>query len=115
MFKKFLQDDFYHPNFHNSSNSDDDLLTHKIRILPSIGHQAGLNKTDFDISLDENLDGWFVKIHETFRQYKKCPQLSNLLQKFYEISPNPYLNGLKFFANCPDNNSPKQNSFSYTG
>lgn len=99
----------------NLSGFDDDLLTSKIRIVPSIGHQAGLNKTDFDISLDENLEKWFERIHETYRLYKKCPTLTNLIQQFYEISHNPYLNGLKFFANCPDHNSPKSNSFSYTG
>lgn len=29
-----------------------------VKIIPKLGYQAGLNKSDFDISLDTNADGW---------------------------------------------------------
>jgi 3'-5' exonuclease len=45
---------------------------------------------------------------------KKSPVLSNFIQKFYISSPNPFIYGLKFFANANDHPNPKNNSFAYT-
>lgn len=40
--------------------------------------------------------------------------LSNVIQQFYKSSPNPFVHGLKFFANATDHPNPKANSFAYT-
>lgn len=39
--------------------------------------------------------------------------LSNLMQQFYNSSPNPFVYGLKFFANANDHPNPKSNSFAF--
>ena len=44
---------------------------------------------------------------------KKSPILSNLLQQYYQVSSNPFIYGLKFFANAPDATNPKSNSLSF--
>lgn len=41
-----------------------------IKIIPSIGVQAGLNKTNFDIQLEVNAQQWFDQIHQCWRQCK---------------------------------------------
>lgn len=45
---------------------------------------------------------------------KKSPVLSNVVQQFYNSSPNPFVYGLKFFANASDHSTPKSSSFAYT-
>ncbi|CAO1409572.1 unnamed protein product [Diamesa hyperborea] len=89
-------------------------LDHKIKIIPNCGFEAGLFKNNFDITLDEHSQEWFNKIHEYWKQYKKCPILAHTLQSFYTTSSNPFVHALKFFANCSDYPNPKSNSFSYT-
>lgn len=42
-----------HPPTMNISQFGDE-----VKIIPKLGYQAGLNKSDFDISLDTNADGW---------------------------------------------------------
>lgn len=41
-----------------------------IKIIPKLGVEAGLNKSDFDIQLDENAQQWFDQIHQYWRQCK---------------------------------------------
>lgn len=41
-----------------------------IKIIPKLGFQAGLNKSDFDIQLEANAQQWFDKIHNYWRQCK---------------------------------------------
>lgn len=41
-----------------------------IKIIPKIGVGAGLNKTNFDISLDVNAQQWFDHIHQYWKQCK---------------------------------------------
>lgn len=103
-----------------------------IKIIPQLGVEAGINKSNFDIQLDSNAQQWFDKIHQYWRQckapsnnfvvflmfsfvsVKKSPVLTNVIQQFYNSSPNPFVQGLKFFANANDHPSPKSNSFAYT-
>lgn len=33
-------------------------MNENIKIIPKLGHQAGLNKCDFDTSLDKNAENW---------------------------------------------------------
>lgn len=42
-----------------------------IKIIPKLGFQAGLNKSDFDIQLEPNAQQWFDKIHNYWRQCKR--------------------------------------------
>lgn len=35
-------------------------MSENIKIIPQLGHQAGLNKQDFDTTLDKNAENWFV-------------------------------------------------------
>lgn len=51
---------------------------------------------------------WFLVV------VKKSPLLSNVIQQFYSSSPNPFVYGLKFFANANDHPTPKSNSFAFT-
>lgn len=39
-----------------------------IKVIPKLGSAAGLNKSDFDIQLDENAQKWFDQIHQYWRQ-----------------------------------------------
>lgn len=39
-----------------------------IKIIPKLGFEAGLNKSDFDIHLDPNAQQWFDQIHQYWRQ-----------------------------------------------
>ena len=124
---------YSHPQPRSSQSSHQQQSGIKI-ILP-IGQQAGLNKTNFDIRLDPNSQQWFDSIHKYWRQckrrfeiesiaifshfsfcfaVKKSPVLSNIIQQFYHSSPNPFVNGLMFFANATDHPNPKNNSFAYT-
>lgn len=41
-----------------------------IKIIPKLGFEAGLNKSDFDIQLDDNAQQWFDQIHQYWRQCK---------------------------------------------
>lgn len=54
-----------------------------------------------------------LKFH-LFFVVKKSPVLSNVIQQFYHSCPNPFVHGLKFFANANDHPNPKSNSFAYT-
>lgn len=49
---------------------EESLQSAKIRILPHMGVRAGLNKQDFDISLDEISSSWFQKTNEIYRTCK---------------------------------------------
>lgn len=40
-----------------------------IKIIPKLGVEAGINKSHFDISLDENAQKWFDQI---FQYWKQC-------------------------------------------
>lgn len=40
-----------------------------IKVIPRIGVRAGINKNDFDITLDENSQQWFDRI---FQYWKQC-------------------------------------------
>lgn len=104
-----------------------------VKIIPKLGVEAGINKSNFDIHLDVNSQAWFDRIHQYWRQCKlivkqielqsllalcfsdkKSPVLSNVIMQFYSSSPNPFVWGLKFFANATDHPNPKNNSFAYT-
>lgn len=39
-----------------------------IKIIPRLGVEAGLNKSDFDIQLDANAQKWFDQIFQYWRQ-----------------------------------------------
>lgn len=42
----------------------------KIKLIKPLGSQAGLNGSDFDISLDNNSQQWFNQINQYWRQCK---------------------------------------------
>ncbi|KAG5683881.1 hypothetical protein PVAND_013142 [Polypedilum vanderplanki] len=85
-----------------------------IKVLKPLGVNCGLNKCDFDISLDDNSQQWFNQIYQYWKQYKKSPMLSAVIQQFFGSVSNPYLYALKFFANANDHVNPKANSFAYS-
>ena len=58
---------------------------------------------------------YWTRIYKVFTILdKKSPILSALLQKYFQVSANPFIYGLKFFANAPDATNPKSNSLSFT-
>jgi hypothetical protein len=113
-----------------------------IKVIKPLGVSCGLNKRDFDITLDENSQQWFNQIYQYWKQCKslylpintqfneiffsllpafrfsntdkKSQMLSGVIQQFYGSVSNPYLYALKFFANTNDHVNPKANSFAYT-
>lgn len=42
-----------------------------VKIIPKLGIEAGMNKSDFDIHLDVNSQAWFDRIYEYWRQCKR--------------------------------------------
>lgn len=49
-------EEFVRPNRSKSEISQ--IVGGDVKIIPKLGFQAGLNKSDFDISLDTNADNW---------------------------------------------------------
>lgn len=52
-------DEFSRP--HRSKQNDfnfSQILGDEVKIIPKLGFQAGLNKNDFDITLDTNAENW---------------------------------------------------------
>ena len=45
----------------------------KIKLIKPLGSEAGLNKVDFDISLDNNSQQWFDQIYQYWKQCKFYP------------------------------------------
>ena len=41
-----------------------------IKIIPKLGVEAGINKSHFNIGLDENAQKWFDQIHQIWKQCK---------------------------------------------
>jgi hypothetical protein len=41
-----------------------------IKVIKPLGMSCGLNKCDFDISLDDNSQQWFNQIHQYWKQCK---------------------------------------------
>lgn len=141
LFEEEDADDYFEysrPQGHSNASPSSSQLHHQqqnagIKIIKPIGHEAGLQKSNFDIRLDTNAQQWFDKIHQYWRQckcfviedfrlvlkfhfivVKKSPVLSNVIQQFYHSSPNPFVHALMFFANATDHPNPKNNSFAYT-
>lgn len=46
-----------------------------IKIIPKLGFQAGLNKSEFNTNLDENAQKWFDQI---FKYWKQCELSLNI-------------------------------------
>jgi hypothetical protein len=45
-------------NRKNHGSTSENRMNENIKIIPKLGHQAGLNKCDFDTSLDKNAENW---------------------------------------------------------
>lgn len=46
-----------------------------VKIIPKLGVNSGINKSDFNINLDENAQKWFDQISQLWKQCK--PLISN--------------------------------------
>lgn len=98
----------------------------RIRIVPDINVQAGLNGTNFDSTLSADKETWFVSFHQKYNSCKqiyilitikktilkkkldkKTPEIIQNLKQFFMKDPNPMLLALKLFANCPGCNNLK--------
>lgn len=87
----------------------------KIRIVPDPLNDAGLNGQRFDKELEPQILEWYKKFKNIWDIYKKSPAVSVALQNFYNSNDfNPFLYGLKLFANSPDFNSVKNYSLPFT-
>lgn len=106
----------------------------KIRIVPDPLLDAGLNGQRFDKDLEPQILDWYKKFkniwdicekRSLFNHFfvltsifsipdKKSPAVSVSLQNFYNSNVNPFLYGLKLFANSPDFNSVKNYSLPFT-
>lgn len=64
-------DEYARPRARQSQNLSNDLQKENlIKIIPKLGFQAGISKSDFDISLDANAQQWFDQIHQYWKQCK---------------------------------------------
>lgn len=115
----FLQSDeesdfIYYPSTQNSSFGVD--LTDNcgpIRIVKSLGYQAGLNKQDFEIGLSEDEDKWLEHLKDIHRNFKVGPFVSEAIKHFFQSAGDIHGVVLRLFAQAPDNSNPKTNSLSY--
>lgn len=48
-----------------------------VKILDAVGVRAGVNKANFDISLDSNAQQWFDRIYQYWKQCKSFSDSSN--------------------------------------
>lgn len=107
----------------------------KMTIVPDITENATLNGTSFDATLHPDVAQWVAVLQETWNKCnlrrlsnsisgvngysiladKKGAIITNMLQQFYGTRPNPYVDGLKLYANCSGSNHSKTNTLSYIG
>lgn len=81
--------------------------------MKSLGHQAGLNKEDFDVTLTSDVQHWLEHLKDVHRNFKVGPFVSQAIKPFYQTRGDLHEIVLKLFAHTPDNSNPKTNSLSY--
>lgn len=54
-----------------------------VKIIPKLGFEAGLNKSDFETHLDVNSQLWFDRIHQYWRQ---CELFTEVICSFINLS-----------------------------
>ncbi|XP_063704618.1 exonuclease mut-7 homolog [Culicoides brevitarsis] len=86
----------------------------KIRIVKGLGHQARLNKEDFDINLTPDVQQWLSNFTRTFNTYKKGPVVSQGIRMFLATRNDLHEIVLKLYANLPGSSNPKSGTLACT-
>lgn len=115
-----------------------------MKIIPAITENAALNGASFDASLSQDATQWLINLRQTWTTCKHCIQnvfsvtvffflkinigfdsisiqdkkgiiTSNLLKQFYLSRANPFMDGLKLYANCQTSNTVNTNTLAYVG
>lgn len=69
----------------------------QIKVIKPLGSQAGIAKSDFDISLDENSQQWFNHINQYYKQCKLHNFFINLKPTKRKIHTNFFLYAHNFY------------------
>uniref|UniRef100_A0A336M779 CSON012118 protein n=1 Tax=Culicoides sonorensis TaxID=179676 RepID=A0A336M779_CULSO len=106
------EDDYDDEFKFNSSGSSQE--SGRIRIVKGLGHQARLNKEDFDITLPPDVQNWLTAFSKTFNTFKKGAVVSQGIRMFFGTRPDLFEIVLKLYANLPGSTNPKSGTFAFT-
>lgn len=56
----------------------------------------------FFTSIDEATKNWLNALHDMWKLWKKCEQISKILIDYFDTAPNPYLSTLRILVNAID-------------
>ncbi|XP_008560536.1 exonuclease mut-7 homolog isoform X2 [Microplitis demolitor] len=69
-----------------------------------------IKELDYYTSIDEATSNWLKQLHSIWNHWKKSKAVTDILNKYFDTAPNPYLSTLRILLNAADFNNIKPKS-----